>query len=106
MEDIVIIKLITGAEIIGRCVSNPMNQHIQLEDALNVLVRPTEGDQVQIGFAPVSMSIAVESGDTGHPVEIYPEHILTHGKPTEAVERTYRQITSRVEIARAMPGRR
>lgn len=42
----------------------------------------------------------------GHPVEIYPEHILTHGAPTEEVASAYCQATSRVEIARVVPGRR
>ena len=44
-----------------------MNQHIQLAEALNVLTRPTEDDRVEIGLAPVSLSIAMRPGETGTP---------------------------------------
>ena len=45
-------------------------------------------------------------GESGHPIEIYPEHILTHGAPTEEVVSAYRQATWRVEIGRVVPGKR
>ncbi|MGH9892586.1 MAG: hypothetical protein ACREA0_11480 [bacterium] len=106
MTDIAIIKLVSGAEIIGRRASNPMNAHVLLEEALSVLMRPTEDGRVQIGLLPLSLSIAVEPGQTGHPAEIYPEHILAHGAPTEEVASAYRQATSRLEIASALPVRR
>jgi len=51
----------------------------------------------------VSLSIAMEPGQTGHPAEIYPEHVLAHGELTEEVASAYRQATSRLEVARSMP---
>jgi hypothetical protein len=48
----------------------------------------------------------MKPGETGHPVEIYPEHILTHGEPTEEVASAYRHATSRVEVARTIPAKR
>ena len=58
MDDIIVVKLTKGAELVGRHVSNPLNSKVVLDDALNVLMQPTEDGRVQIGLAPITLSIA------------------------------------------------
>ena len=103
MEDIIVIKLTKGAEIVGHHVVNPLNSKIVLDDALNVLMQPTEDGRVQIGLAPISFSIVTDSGKTGHLIEIDAADILTSGRPVPAVEEAYRQATSRIEVAHTVP---
>ena len=43
MDDIIVVKLTKGAELVGRHVSNPLNSKVVLDDALNVLMQPTGG---------------------------------------------------------------
>ena len=72
MDDIIVVKLTKGAEIIGCHVPNPLNSKIILSDALNVLMQPTEDGRVQIGLARITLSIEPELGKTGHRVELDP----------------------------------
>lgn len=101
MEDITVIKLTSGIEIIGRQrQGTPVGY---LEDALNVLVRQTEDGRVHFGLGPITASIAPAPGSVGHCVEIPTGDILTYGPPVKEIEGLYRQVTSRIEVARVVP---
>lgn len=104
MDDVIVIKLTSGIEIIGRQAPNTPVGY--LEDALNVLVRQTEDGQVHFGLGPITASIAPAPGSVGHAVEIALHDIMACGPPIVELEGLYRQVTSRIVVSSAMPGKR
>lgn len=103
MDDITVIKLTRGSEIVGRHVPNPLNSNVILDDALNIIMQPTQDGRVQIGLAPITLAIEPETGKTGHRVEFPPADIMIDGPAAPLVAEVYHKATSRIEIASVVP---
>ena len=102
---IIVVKLTTGDEVIGKLVENKdvdyMNEEfIVLETARTLVMQQAEGGQIGLGMMPFMPSADNPSTDSESDVKIYTKFIVA--EPMEvpkALEDAYVRTTSKIQLA-------
>jgi hypothetical protein len=84
MANIVLIKFVSGEEIIADLVTDADNNKV-IKDAVTLVYRPQEGGSMTVGFAPF---MPYSNGS----ITLYDTSILAFGEPQEDLKREFERI--------------
>ena len=93
-NDVKVLKLITGEEVIARISEEERSDLITLEKPMTLQMIPPTTSTGQVGFAMVPWIKAAKN----EKIKISTEHIITEEEPSEKTEKNYLQIVTGLSL--------
>ncbi len=88
MSNIMVLKIITGEEVIADVVSKT-NEFYELDDALAIVMQPTQDGRLSTGFLPWLSTIEA-------PIKVKESSVISSGEPIKDLKTAYQSMFSKI----------
>lgn len=88
MSKIMVLKFITGEEVIADVV-NQTNEFYELDDALAIVMQPSQDGKISTGFLPWLSTIEA-------PIKVKESSVISSGEPVKDLKAAYQSMFSKI----------